>query len=328
MVLGQEASVAKPLSIECRVDTVERQSRSYASDAVGSPLSNLNVYSKEFYLDANTISATVSEGVGRPVVFLHGNSSCKEIWAYQICAMRRLGRPVLAPDLPGHGNSSNAGDPADTYSFPGYAAVVGALLDQLKWTSVDLVGWSLGGHIGLELLATDKRVRSLAIVGTPPARPGPEALDVAFHSAPSMQLTGKRDFSEADAVSYVTNLLGGHRWVSHHHLDAVRRTDGLARQCMLENALKGRGVDQRRLVERDDTRLCVMHGEKDPFVRLDYLLSLNYRNLWSKQVHLFSGAGHAPHWQYPDAFNTLLCAFLSERQIHPAVGSGSGPAGD
>jgi len=272
---------------------------------------------REFQLGTMTISAIVVEGIGRPVLFLHGNSSCKEIWSHQIEAMRLRGRPVVAPDLPGHGRSSNARDPSSIYSFPGYAAVVGELLDKLNWTSVDVVGWSLGGHIGLELLATDDRVRSLAIVGTPPARPCYEALEDAFHATPKMQLTGKRDFTKSDALAYATSMLGGDAWVSRHHLDGVRRTDGDARHYMLSNALKGRGVDQRRLVESDDTRLCVMHGEKDPFVRLDYLMSLDYRNLWTDRVHIFSGAGHAPHWQYPVKFNEVICAFLSEKSIVP-----------
>ena len=75
--------------------------------------------------------------------------------------VKRHGRAVLAPDLPGHGESENSPTPEATYSLPGYAAVVGGLIDRLQWPLVDVVGWSLGGHIGLELFATDPRVRSL-----------------------------------------------------------------------------------------------------------------------------------------------------------------------
>jgi hypothetical protein len=70
-----------------------------------------------------------------------------------------------------------------------------------------------------------------------------------------------------------------------------------------------------------------MHGEKDPFVRLDYLLSLKYKNLWTDRVYIFSGAGHAPHWQYPVEFNKLLCAFLSGEETGAEASIRKQPAG-
>ena len=265
-----------------------------------------------FHLSAAEISAIVGSGRKRPTVFLHGNSSCKEIWYHQIAACRRRGHAVLAPDLPGYGQSGNAHDPAGTYSFPGYAAVISDLLDALDWRSVDVIGWSLGGHIGMQLLATDSRIQSLMILGAPPARPGTAALEAAFHTSSTMQLTGKRHFPEAEALAYSANMLGGERWVSPGLLAAVQRTDGDARHFMFANAMKGVGIDQGRLVEEATSRLCVIHGQDDPFVRLDYLLSLEYKRLWTNRIYVFAGAGHAPHWQFPDEFNALLLAFLSD----------------
>lgn len=230
---------------------------------------------------------------------------------HQIQTLKWHGHAVLAPDLPGHGQSDDAQDPRKTYSFPGYAAVISDLLDVLHWPSVDVVGWSLGGHIGLELLASDRRVRSLMILGAPPARPGPDALESAFHASPTMHLTGKKCFSDAEARAYSESMLGGVDMVSRHLLDKVRRTDGDARHFMFANAMEGHGVDQGRVVAENTSRLCVIHGEYDPFVRLDYLLSLDYKNLWRDKAHVFSGAGHAPHWQFPKQFNTLLLEFLA-----------------
>ena len=45
-------------------------------------------------------------------------------------------------------------------------------------------------------------------------------------------------------------------------------------------------------------------------MRLDYLLSLNYRSLWNDRIYVISGAGHAPHWQAPAAFNEIMAGFL------------------
>jgi pimeloyl-ACP methyl ester carboxylesterase len=255
------------------------------------------------------ISAILEPGRGHPIVFLHGNSSTKAVWANQIAAVKRQGRAVLAPDLPGHGESEDARDPEATYSLPGYAAVVSGLIDRTQWTSVDIVGWSLGGHIGLELLATDPRIRSLLIVGTPPGRPSAEAMQQAFHASADMQLAAKADFTDADARAYGTAMMGGPEHLTDDLLACVKRTDGNARAHLFASAYAGIGSDQRRTVETLDKPLCVVHGAREPFVRLEYLCSLGYRALWNNRVHVIREAGHAPHWECPAVFNDILLNF-------------------
>lgn len=267
------------------------------------------------------ISVLAQQGRGRPVVFLHGNSSTKQVWRQQLDAVAARGRPVLAPDFPGHGESGDAALPAATYSFPGYAAVVSGLLDKLDWTNVDVIGWSLGGHVGLELLATEPRVASLLIVGTPPVRLRPESLHEAFFVDDDMTLAGKRDFSEADVKCYGAAMMGGREHVTPAQTQAIRRTDGNARYWMFRNALGGVGADQRLAAETTEKRLCIVHGEREPFVRLSYLQALNCGKLWRQRVHIIPQAGHAPHWETPAAFNQILLDFLG---ISDASQMGSG----
>jgi pimeloyl-ACP methyl ester carboxylesterase len=266
------------------------------------------------------ISVHVEQGSGRPVVFLHGNSSTKAVWTHQITLARQLGRSILAPDLPGHGESEDSPTPNLTYSFPGYASVVGGLLDRFHVDAADVVGWSLGGHIGLQLFATDERIRSLLVVGTPPARPAPEALEQAFYTSDDMQLAGKDKFTPADAVAYGTAMMGGRKFLSSELLQNIRRADGNARRHMFASALRGVGIDQRAAAESIDKPLCVVHGEREPFVRLDYLRSLKYRALWKNRIFVISGAGHAPHWENPAAFNRILSGFLRFAQSQGGAG--------
>ena len=283
-----------------------------------------DVPTHEFELGDAFVSSFISPGRGNPVLLIHGNSSCKEIWANQFALLTAHGRPFAAPDLPGHGESSNARAPRHVYSFPGYARVIGRLLARLDWQSVDIVGWSLGGHIGLELLATNRRVRSLLIVGTPPVRPSPQALTEGFHASGEMQLAGKKAFSARDARTYAAQMLGGDHLVTPHLLERVFRTDGNARYFMMKNALAGVGMDARLVAETTCKPLCVVHGENEPFVRLGYLRSVRYRTLWNGSISLIRSAGHAPHWQAPTAFNTLLSSFLdlgSGQSAQSTIGS-------
>ena len=266
---------------------------------------------RRFIVGGAAIAACVASGRGPPVVFLHGNSSSKAAWVHQIRLVARHGRPVLAPDLPGHGDSEDAPAPEATYSFPGYAGVIRRLLDAARCDEVDLVGWSLGGHIGLELLGTEPRVRSLLIVGTPPVRLCVEALHEAFYADDDMQLAGQAEFTSADALAYGSAMMGGRRRLTAQLLAHIRRTDGNARRFMFANALAGVGLDQRALVERSHKPLCVVHGAREPFVRLAYLQALRYRSLWRGRVHVIARAGHAPHWERPAAFNQVLADFLA-----------------
>jgi pimeloyl-ACP methyl ester carboxylesterase len=255
------------------------------------------------------ISAILEPGRGHPIVFLHGNSSTKAVWAYQIAAAKQHGRAVLAPDLPGHGDSEDSRHPETTYNLPGYAAVVSGLIDRTQWTSVDVVGWSLGGHVGLELFATDPRIRSLLIVGTPPGRPSAEAMEQAFHASADMQLAAKPDFTDADALAYGTAMMGGPEHLTDELLACVKRTDGNARAYLFASAYAGIGSDQRQTVETLDKPLCVVHGAREPFVRLEYLCSLGYRALWNNRIQVIGEAGHAPHWECPVEFNDILLNF-------------------
>jgi len=266
---------------------------------------------QNFHVADELISAVLADGPHRPAVFLHGNSSTKAVWANQLNAVHRQGHAVLALDLPGHGASENSRFPERTYSLPGYAAIIGALLDVLEWQSVDLVGWSLGGHIGLQLLATDRRVNSLLIVGTPPVPLSAESLRAAFYASAEMNLAGSLKFTRDDALAYGQAMMGGRGHLTAELLSSISRTDGTARAHFFASALRGQGIDQKKAVETLNKPLCIVHGEQDPFVRLNYLRSLHYRALWRDKIFVIPNAGHAPHWQRPAAFNSILLNFLA-----------------
>ena len=58
-----------------------------------------------------------------PVFLIHGNSSCLEVFRYQIDSPLARQNRLIAFDLPGHGRSGDAIDPARTYTLPGFADV-------------------------------------------------------------------------------------------------------------------------------------------------------------------------------------------------------------
>lgn len=102
------------------------------------------------------------EGVGPPLVLIHGTSSSLHTWdgwVEKLSAHRR----IVRLDLPGFGLTGPAAD--KDYSAARYARLVAALLDQLGIGSADIAGNSLGGRVALTLaLDYPAHVRRLVLV--------------------------------------------------------------------------------------------------------------------------------------------------------------------
>ena len=255
------------------------------------------------------IAVTDSGGPGAAVLLIHGNSACKEIFARQFESRLAHRFRLIAFDLPGHGASADAIDPAGTYSIPGYADVALELLTALGVDQLAILGWSLGGHVGIELLSRDADVAGLVITGTPPI--GHNAADFAagFRPDEHMGLTGKEHFTESDIAMYAQETAG---LPAPFLEDAVRRTDGRARRMMMEAAMAARGADQREVVSTSPVPIAVITGANEPFINNDYLATFPYRNLWDRKVHVMPDTGHAPFWERPQAYNPLFERFLTD----------------
>ena len=61
------------------------------------------------------IAVAETSGSGLPVVMIHGNSSCKEVFKNQLTSPVGESNRLIALDLPGHGRSSDAFDPARSF---------------------------------------------------------------------------------------------------------------------------------------------------------------------------------------------------------------------
>ncbi len=104
-------------------------------------------------------------GAGTPILALHGFSGCGADWD---AVARRLGRPVVAPDLLGHGRSVGPVGDAPYALAPTLGRLV-ALLDRLRLERVLVLGYSLGGRLAVHLaLDHPGRVAGLVLIGATP----------------------------------------------------------------------------------------------------------------------------------------------------------------
>ena len=251
-----------------------------------------------------------SGGDGLPVLFIHGNSSCKEMFGRQFSAPMAGRYRFIAFDLPGHGKSSDAPEPAKTYSITGFADAAMALLEALKVERAAVMGWSLGGHAALEMMARWPGTVAGWITGTPPA--GGADMAEAFLPSDKMGLTFKADFTEEEARTQVQGGLGEGVPMEPWMLAASLRADGRFRPLMLQSAIEGRDLDGRKIASEAPQPLAVVTGGAEPYVNNAFLEKVTYRNLWDRKVHVLPGLGHAPFWEAPEVFNPLFERFLGE----------------
>ncbi|MBC3237279.1 alpha/beta fold hydrolase [Pseudomonas lurida] len=86
-------------------------------------------------------------GHGSPVVLLHGGLSNSDYWGNQVKALAAK-HTVISIDSRGHGRSSRDDKP---YGYDLMADDVVAVLDSLNIPRADIVGWSDGAIIGIDL---------------------------------------------------------------------------------------------------------------------------------------------------------------------------------
>ena len=100
------------------------------------------------YFNAGDVSIYYETyGAGPPVLVLHGGLGSIEGMSYQIRALAKS-HFVIAADSRGHGRSTDLNAPL-SYSL--MSDDMSKLLDHLQIGLVDVVGWSDGGIIGLDL---------------------------------------------------------------------------------------------------------------------------------------------------------------------------------
>lgn len=258
------------------------------------------------------ISIWDSQGAGEPVLFIHGNNGWKEVFSHQFESDLAQKNRFIALDLPGHGTSDKAQTPEKTYSIDGYSDVLIEVAQKLQLVKPVVVGWSLGGHIGIDLLRKSQKLAGLLITGTPPVDFSGGKFGEGFLPLPRFKTWfGKIDLSKEEAVEMMQ--VGGFDTNKDPFIvDTALKTDGFARYHLAQSLSKGIGGNQKEIVETNNTPLCVVQGKNEKGINNKYIIEkINYKNLFD-HVYVVEDAGHAVFWEKPETFNQILSTFLSK----------------
>ena len=240
----------------------------------------------------------------KPVVLLHGGSGSWMHWLRNINALVKAGRWVLAPDLPGFGDSALPPNGTDADAVP--APLEQGLQCLLGDQACDLVGFSFGGMVaGMVAAQFAARVARLVLVGAP-------GLGLAPQKA--IRLRAWRhlaDAAERDEV-HRSNLAA----LMLLHPDSITelalRLHGVN---VLRDRMKGRSLSRTDVLARALVQVKApvhaIYGAEDALYqgRIEALAPALRQAPGFRGLTLVEGAGHWVQFERAEAFNAaLLCA--------------------
>lgn len=250
--------------------------------------------SRVSYLDA---------GSGPAVLLIHGGHGGWYHWIENVEALART-RRVIAPDLPGFGESSAS---TATSSLQGFADELFALLDGLRIEQVDIVAFSFGACVAACMAnVAPRRVRSLAIAN--PAGMGPVSpllTDIQTRAAAQAREHGLARGIEISMKEIM--LSDPARWVPG--LNALMERHVLA-TCAATRPI-ARTHPTRGLLARAQVPLWLALGTRDPH----QLHELDERAQWAQSLRAGNEVHRHPaaHWlqfEVPQWFNENVARFL------------------
>jgi pimeloyl-ACP methyl ester carboxylesterase len=239
-----------------------------------------------------------------PLVCVHGAGMSSVVWMDVVRRIAAGGsRRIIAPDLPGHGQSDRW---HETLSIDGYREAVGTVCARLRVARAVLMGHSMGAAIALRCaLAWPERVSALVLVGGGGAlRVDREVLALLDASLP--QRAG-------EFVDRMPDSLAALSFSPETPEELRRRWQAVLlaapREVVLDDFRACDGFDV--MAQLPLLRLPVLLiGGGDDLLVPPRLLEESCRRIPGAQLHLIARAGHLPHLEQPDRFHDVLEPFL------------------
>ena len=252
-------------------------------------------------------------GEGPVVLLVHGLGTSSVTWGHNIEPLAAAGYTVLAPDLPGYGDSDKPR--WLSYSPEAGARLIHDFLDALGVDRVSLVGNSAGGLIsGLFALDHPLRVERLVLVAS-----GGLGRDVSW----ALRILSVPVLGELIYQPMLLRMLGvGNRLFyrtpafPEGFLPGPERLDPESRRATIKAIRSGItlfGQKKRcRIIDRLSglaAPIMTVWGTEDQYIPVSHAHLIG-RALPGSEVRTITECGHWPHMERADEFNALLIRFL------------------
>jgi len=277
-------------------------------------------------VDGTVLGAHEVEGEGSLVVGLHGFTGSAETMLPLLDAVRD-GRPAIAIDIVGHGNS-DAPDYLETYSMASVVDQVLSVIGPREPNSVHLIGYSMGGRIAISLgarapwyFASITSLSATAGIDDPIERAERHNADLAL--ADHLEQIGVENF--------ITEWLANPLFATYvASLDEATRANTIEQRTQnmasgLANSLRGTGTGAMPPV------WTMLSALRSPFLAVAGELDTGYVEIakamadaaWNGSYEVISAAGHVVHNENFHEVADVVAKFLQSCDYDKTEG---GPA--
>lgn len=214
-----------------------------------------------------------TEGVGEPLLLLHGGTGCHQDWVYAGRDQLVREYAVIAPDTRGHGRTSN---PQTTITHRQCAMDTLALLDRLGISKCRAIGLSMGGNILLHMATLQpNRIEAMVVVSATMYFPEQARAIMRQVPAPGNQPTEERERmrgSHQRGDEQITNLWRWTRDMQDSYDDMNFTPSSLSRV-------------------RAST--LIVYGDRDPLYPVEMAIAL-YRAIPRSSLWVVPNGHHGP----------------------------------
>lgn len=225
-------------------------------------------------------------GKGSPVVFLHGGLANTDYWGNQVPAVAAH-HTVILIDSRGHGRSTRNSSP---YGYDLMADDVVALLDVLKIPKADIVGWSDGGILGIDLALRHK-----------------DRVGKVFAFAANTKTSGVKEGVEKNPTfaSYIERA--GHEYQSHSK--TPKEYNSFVEQIGQMWASQPNWTDAQ--LKTIETPILVVDGDHDEAIASEHTAYIA-ATIPHAGLLILPNVSHFAFLQDPDLFNFAVLHFLGD----------------
>lgn len=284
-----------------------------------------SIVRKEAEVGGQGLSVLRGGPEAEPVMFLHGGvpgqtlyCSGAHIWADYLPITARE-RHVVAPDLPGFGDSAAGPEP---YGIDSMARTALGLIEALRLGRCHVVGHDEGGLIAIAMaLSAPNAIRSISIVASPTAAPAGDSIEnVTLLNPPGpawsrtsqewalQRMSHEPHHVDAALLDRCVECAG----TPAHRAAASRAPGGIALD-VAGSIAKAKG--QFYTVCRDGAfpvPAQLVWGANDPMTSIEHgrvLYGVIAARQRATQLHLINRTGNFPFREDREAFDHLLGAF-------------------
>lgn len=244
----------------------------------------------------------IDEGEGNPIVLLHGFCGSSRYWENIISELSNRYR-VIAPDLPGHGQSETL---LHGTTIEAISESIKGLIDGLNVGKVTMFGHSLGGYITLafaekysEKLSGFSLVHSTAYPDSDEAKKGRQV------NIEKVQQQGVRPLIDGLVPKLFSPDHKDEKYVeTAKEIGYVTTQEGTIHALQ---AMKDR-PDRNHVLEKTELPVLLLAGEQDQIIPAEKTFSVTKPNITHS---IIKASGHMSMYENPEELNIVLQGFLT-----------------